>query len=204
MSWTGTMFEYMMPSLWMRTFPNTLLSNTLAACVRVQQVFARSVGIPWGISESGNAQRDDAGHYQYHAFGIPQIAASWEAKAGPVVSPYSTFLALEVDTDETLRNLRRMASAGWLGAYGFYEAVDYSTGVRNGEDCARMDGPSPGNVAAGPPELPERRRHAAMVPFQHPGAIGGIALARNPPQQIPSQSHAQRLCLRASPRAHTA
>ncbi len=133
MSWTGTMFEYMMPSLWMRTFPNTLLSNTLAASVRVQQVFARGVGIPWGISESGNAKRDDAGHYDYHAFGIPQIAASWEAKAGPVVSPYSTFLALEVDTDETLRNLRRMDSAGWLGAYGFYEAVDYSTGVRNGE-----------------------------------------------------------------------
>jgi len=133
MSWTGTMFEYMMPTLWMRNLPNTLLSSTQAACVRVQQEFARTVGIPWGISESGTAKRDDSGHYAYQAFGIPQIAASWEATAGPVVSPYSTFLALEVDTVETLHNLRRMASAGWQGAYGFYEAVDYSTSVPNGE-----------------------------------------------------------------------
>ncbi|HUY94277.1 MAG TPA: glucoamylase family protein [Terracidiphilus sp.] len=132
-SWTGTMFEYLMPSLWMRTFPNTLLSGTLAASVRVQQEFARKVGIHWGISESGHAKRDDGGHYQYRAFGIPQIAASWDATAGPVVSPYSTFLALEVDTVETIRNLRRMSSAGWVGPYGFYEAVDYSTGMPNGE-----------------------------------------------------------------------
>jgi hypothetical protein len=133
MSWTGTMFEYMMPSLWMRTYPNTLLSNTLVACAQVQQEFARSIGIPWGISESGAAKRDDAGHYHYQAFGIPQIALFWDATAGPVVSPYSTFLALAVDVEEPLRNLRRMASIGWMGAYGFYEAADYTTGVQNGE-----------------------------------------------------------------------
>ena len=133
MSWTGTMFEYMMPALWMRTFPNTLLSHTLAACVHVQQELARAAGLPWGISESGGARRDDAGHYHYHAYGIPQVAVFAEATAGPVVSPYSTFLALEVDTIETLRNLRRMVSAGWLGPYGFYESVDYTTGVQNGE-----------------------------------------------------------------------
>jgi hypothetical protein len=133
MSWTGTMFEYLMPSLWMRRHPNTLLSDTVTGAVRVQQAFARSLGLPWGISESGSSRKDDAGHYSYHAYGVPHLALSFEATAGPVVSPYSTFLALGVDLDESIRNLRRMASSGWVGAFGFYESVDYSTGIHNGE-----------------------------------------------------------------------
>ncbi|UWZ83649.1 glucoamylase family protein [Occallatibacter riparius] len=133
MSWTGTMFEYLMPALWMRRYPNTLLSDTVTGAVRVQQAFARSLGLPWGISESGSSRKDDAGHYSYHAYGVPHLALSFEATAGPVVSPYSTFLALGVDLEESIRNLRRMASAGWVGAFGFYESVDYSTGIHNGE-----------------------------------------------------------------------
>jgi hypothetical protein len=133
MSWTGTMFEYLMPSLWMRRYRGTLLSETLSGAVRAQQSFARSLGLPWGISESGSARKDDAGHYSYHAYGVPHLALSFDATAGPVVAPYSTFLALDVDLDESLRNLRRMASSGWVGAFGFYESVDYSTGVHNGE-----------------------------------------------------------------------
>jgi hypothetical protein len=127
LSWTGTMFEYLMPALWMRSYPDTLISRTQAACVYVQRAFARSLNIPWGISESGNAGKDDAGHYHYHAYGVPQIALWCEAEAGPIVSPYSSFLALTVDSIEALRNIRRMASAGWIGACGFYEAADYST-----------------------------------------------------------------------------
>ena len=127
LSWTGTMFEYLMPALWMRSFPDTLISRTQAACVYVQRAFARSLNIPWGISESGNAGKDDAGHYHYHAYGVPTIALWCEAEAGPIVSPYSSFLALNVDSIEALRNIRRMASAGWIGACGFYEAADYST-----------------------------------------------------------------------------
>jgi cyclic beta-1,2-glucan synthetase len=133
MSWTGTMFEYLMPSLWMRSYPNTLLSDTLNACVRVQQAFARSMGIPWGISESGSARKDEAGHYQYFAHGVPQIALSQAATAGPVVSPYSTFLALGVDQIEAIRNLRQLDSAGWVGAYGFYEAADYTTSAQRND-----------------------------------------------------------------------
>ncbi len=133
MSWTGTMFEYLMPALWMRSYPNTLVSDTLSGAVGVQQSFARSLGIPWGISESGSARKDDAGHYGYHAYGIPHLALSFEADAGPVVSPYATFLALQIDAGESIRNLRRMASAGWVGPFGFYESVDYSTGAHNGE-----------------------------------------------------------------------
>jgi hypothetical protein len=126
LSWTGTMFEYLMPALWMRSFPDTLIAHTLNSCVQVQQAFARAHNIPWGISESGFALKDEAGHYQYQAFGIPQTALKFDATAGPTVSPYSTFLALVVEPLEALRNLHRMADAGWVGAYGFYEAADYS------------------------------------------------------------------------------
>jgi hypothetical protein len=126
LSWTGTMFEYLMPSLWMRSYPDTLISRSLAACVWVQRAFARDHNIPWGISESGAGRKDDAGHYHYQAYGVPQIALSIEATAGPVVAPYSTFLALGVDSFAALRNLRFMDSSGWVGAYGFYESADYS------------------------------------------------------------------------------
>jgi cyclic beta-1,2-glucan synthetase len=130
LSWTGTMFEYLMPALWMRSFPNTLISRTLVACVNVQRDFARKLGIPWGISESGSARKDDAGHYHYQAYGIPQIALWFEADAGPVVSPYSTFLALGVDCREALYNLRRMESSSWVGAYGFYESADFINSLK--------------------------------------------------------------------------
>jgi hypothetical protein len=120
------MFEYLMPALWMRSYPRTLIAQTQDACVHVQRAFAQEGNFPWGISESGYSQRDCAGHYLYHAFGVPRIAISDEIKAGPVISPYSTFLALGVDAPEALRNLRRMANAGWTGAYGFYEAADYT------------------------------------------------------------------------------
>jgi cyclic beta-1,2-glucan synthetase len=129
-SWTGTMFEYMMPNIWMRSYPDTLVSRTLSGVVAIQRAFGKEHGIPWGISESGWAGMDDHGHYHYQAFGIPQIALKWDAVAGPVVSPYSTCLALGVEPVEALRNLKRMAKMGWTGAYGFYEAADYQESTK--------------------------------------------------------------------------
>ncbi len=126
LSWTGTMFEYLMPALWMRSYPHTLIAKTLTACVAVQREFGEANRIPWGISESGAAKRNEQGDYRYEAYGVPQIAIKADATAGPVVSPYSTFLALGVDSVAALKNLRRMASAGFVGAFGFYEAIDYS------------------------------------------------------------------------------
>ncbi|RRA48924.1 glycosyl transferase [Acidipila sp. EB88] len=128
LSWTGTMFEYLMPSLWMRSYPDTLMARTLSGVVAVQRAYGRKLGTPWGISESGYAETDDGGHYHYKAFGIPQIALKWDATAGPVVAPYASFLALGIDRDEALRNLHAMAKSGWVGAYGLYEAVDYVQG----------------------------------------------------------------------------
>jgi hypothetical protein len=129
-SWTGTAFEYLMPGLWMRSYRGTLSAQTESACVQVQRAYGRSLGIPWGISESGSALINDSGDYSYHAYGLPSIALSPEATAGPVISPYSTFLALGSDRREALRNLIRMRAAGWVGAYGFYEAADYTASRR--------------------------------------------------------------------------
>jgi cyclic beta-1,2-glucan synthetase len=124
LSWTGTMFEYMMPSLWMRTFPNTLISRTLESAVLIQRDHVRN--IPWGISESGFAKMDPLGRYGYQAWGIPKLALKYGAEDGPVISPYSTFLALSVLRKEAVANLRRMAAMNWMGPYGFYEAADYT------------------------------------------------------------------------------
>lgn len=130
LSWTGTMFEYLMPALWMRTFPNTLLERSRSAAVRAQQAYTAVTRIPWGISESAYFETDEAGNYQYYAFGIPQLALRQGAMEGLVISPYSTFLALHVDASSALRNLRKMASRGWFGSYGFYEAVDFTPSRR--------------------------------------------------------------------------
>ena len=130
LSWSGTMFEYLMPALWMRNYPGTLIDRTQDAVVHVQEKFAAASGIPWGISESASARKNDRGHYHYFAYGIPRIALWIEAAAGPVIAPYATFLALAVNPRLALENLRRMDSAGWVGPYGFYEAADYSASTR--------------------------------------------------------------------------
>ena len=130
-SWTGTMFEYLLPGLWMRSYRDTFSGRVELDCVHIQREFTDSMGIPWGISESGSARRNDSGDYSYYAYGIPKIALSPNATPGPVISPYSTFLALGTDTRHAINNLRRMDVAGWVGAFGFYEAADYTDSQRD-------------------------------------------------------------------------
>jgi hypothetical protein len=126
LSWTGTMFEYLMPGIWMRSYSNTLLDRTRLAVVRSQQAYALSRGVPWGISESAYSKLDEAGNYQYQAFGLPRLSMMRRDSNPLVISPYSTFLSLDVDRPAALRNLRRMEALGWFGSYGFYEAADYT------------------------------------------------------------------------------
>ena len=126
LSRTGTMFEYMMPALWMRTFPDTLITRSLESVAQIQRRYVRE--IPWGISESGWAKVDNIGRYGYQAWGVPSLALKYGAEDGPVISPYSTFLVLPFLRDEALANLRKMVQMGWVGAYGFYEAADYTEG----------------------------------------------------------------------------
>lgn len=126
LSWTGTMFEYLMPALWMRHYRDTLIARSLESAIRIQQEHVKNM--PWGISESGMATRDAEGRYQYQAWGIPSLALKYGAEDGPVISPYSTFLTLPFARQDAITNLRRMAHMGWVGSYGFYEAVDYRQG----------------------------------------------------------------------------
>lgn len=126
LSWTGTMFEYLMPNLWMRIYPNTQLERAAIAAVRTQQSYAEDKGIPWGISESACFKVDEKGDYEYHAFGVPQLAIHKVDVDGPVVSPYSSFLALPIDSVGALHNLRRLQRKHAVGGYGFYEALDFN------------------------------------------------------------------------------
>jgi cyclic beta-1,2-glucan synthetase len=123
-SWTGTMFEYLMPLLWMRHHPGTIVERSAAAAVRIQRDFAARKGVPWGISESGSFA-GNGWDYGYAAFGIPDLAMRRTGSDPLVVSPYSTFLALAVDPAAAVENLRRERELGWWGRYGFYEAVDF-------------------------------------------------------------------------------
>jgi hypothetical protein len=126
LSWTGTLFEYLMPSLWMRSFPNTLLERSGAGAVRAQQAYGVRKGVPWGISESAYFKLDESGNYQYYAFGLAHLALQKPEINRLVISPYSTFLALEADPAGAVQNLRRMSALGWFGDYGFYEAADFT------------------------------------------------------------------------------
>ena len=126
LSWTGTMFEYLMPTIWMRTYPNTLLERSGSAVVRAQQTYTAAKRIPWGISESAHSETDAVGNFQYYAFGLPHLSLRSNELNKLVISPYSTFLALHVDAPASVRNLRKMAGDGWFGPYGFYESSDYS------------------------------------------------------------------------------
>jgi len=130
LSWTGTMFEYLMPALWMRIYPNTLWARAAAAAVRAQQEYVAGHRIPWGISESAGLKTDDQGNYEYFAFGVPTLAVQQQEEEAPVISPYSTFLALHIDPTGALSNLRKMFRKGWVGTYGFYESIDFRPSQR--------------------------------------------------------------------------
>jgi cyclic beta-1,2-glucan synthetase len=126
LSWTGTMFEYLMPALWMRLYPNTLLERAAEAAVLAQRAYAAEKRVPWGISESASSKRDAAGNFNYFAFGVPELAIFKPEQDGPVISPYSTFLALNIDSVSALKNLRHMQRKNWFTSYGFYESLDFS------------------------------------------------------------------------------
>lgn len=124
LSWTGTMFEYLMPAIWMRHHRGTLMHNSVRAVVKAQKEHARRKGVPWGVSESAYLPPD--GNDGYAPFGIPELALKRLDSDALVVSPYSVFLASAVDPAGVLENLKQMEKYGWTGRYGFYEAVDYT------------------------------------------------------------------------------
>src|SRR6185503_16119184 len=125
-SWSGSMFEYLMPGLVMRTFRGTLLDDTCSGAVRRQMAWAGRFGVPWGVSESAYNLRDRNFTYQYRAFGVPDLALKRGLARDLVVAPYATALAMMVNAHDALANLRTLERNGALGPYGFRDALDYS------------------------------------------------------------------------------
>ncbi len=125
-SWSGTMFEYLMPNLVLKEYEGSVYAQTSRAAVLQHMKYAKEAEIPWGISESQYYRFDLNTNYQYKAFGVPKIRLQPVRKNSMVVAPYATMLALDIAEEECMRNLRRMKELGAYGDYGFYESIDFN------------------------------------------------------------------------------
>ncbi len=143
LSWGGSMFEYLMPPLLMRTYDDTLLEQSCRAAVKAQIAYARRHSTPWGISESGYYRFDAHQNYQYRGFGVPGLGFKRGLSDDLVIAPYASLLALSVDSQAVMRNIQRLIDLGMLGRYGLYEAIDYtrdrlSSGQKHAIVCSYM------------------------------------------------------------------
>ncbi len=137
LSWSGSMFEYLMPHLVMPSYAHTLLDQTARAAVARQIEYGHQRGLPWGISESGYNSVDVHLNYQYRAFGVPGLGLKRGLAEDLVVAPYASVLALLVAPQAACLNLQRLAAAGAEGRFGFHEAIDYTPArQRRGESHA--------------------------------------------------------------------
>jgi len=126
LSWSGTMFEYLMPLLFMRTFANSLLDHSCREAVRQQIAYGHEKNVPWGISECAYGALDANQIYQYRAFGVPNLALKPDLKDDLVVAPYATVLALLIDPAAAVGNLKRLRQLGFDGPMGPYESIDFN------------------------------------------------------------------------------
>ncbi|WAG69542.1 cyclic beta 1-2 glucan synthetase [Clostridium sp. CF011] len=125
-SWSGTMFEYMMPLLIMKNYPETMLDETYKAVIGAQKKYCNERGVPFGISESAFYNFDINSNYQYKAFGVAGVGLKSGLEDELVIAPYATVMALQTDFRGSYDNLKSLALEGLEGTYGFYEAVDYT------------------------------------------------------------------------------
>ena len=136
-SWSGSMFEYLMPSLVMRAPSGSLLEQTSRLVVQRQEAYGRSLGLPWGISESAYNARDIELTYQYSNFGVPGLGLKRGLSENVVVAPYATGLATMVDPRAAVLNFEQLAALGARGRFGFYEALDFTRSrLPDGQDVA--------------------------------------------------------------------
>ncbi|MEJ7592261.1 MAG: glucoamylase family protein [Planctomycetaceae bacterium] len=195
LSWSGSMFEYLMPMLVMPTYEGTLLDQTCRAVVRRQINYGRQRGVPWGISESGYNMVDRGLNYQYRAFGVPGLGLKRGLAEDLVIAPYATSLALMVAPEAACINLERLAHDGRSGAYGFYEAVDYTpsrlppgaNSVTVRQVMAHHAGMSLLSLAYVLLDRPMQRRFAADPAFR---AIDLLLHERVPKATVPVFPHA--------------
>ncbi|WP_158856043.1 GH36-type glycosyl hydrolase domain-containing protein [Lunatibacter salilacus] len=126
LSWSGSMFEYLMPLLVMPSYKNTLLNQSAKATVKLQAEYGRKRGVPWGISESGYNAVDASLNYQYKAFGVPGLGLKRGLEEELVIAPYASMMALMVSLGKSCENLQVLSANGFEGELGFYEAIDYT------------------------------------------------------------------------------
>ncbi|MFL6591898.1 MAG: glucoamylase family protein, partial [Luteimonas sp.] len=154
LSWSGSMFEYLMPQLVMPSFEGSLLDETAKASVERQVEYGRQRGVPWGISECGYNTVDARMNYQYRAFGVPGLGLQRGLAQDLVIAPYASMLALMVAPEEACANLQRLTDAGFAGRFGLFEAIDYT-----------------------PARLPPGQRHALIRSFMaHHQGMGLLSL----------------------------
>ena len=165
LSWSATLFEYLMPLLVMRSHPNTLLDESCRLVVKRQIDYAHSLGVPWGISESAYNLVDRHGTYQYKAFGVPGLGLKRGLGEEVVVAPYASALAVAIDPAASTANLRRLADGGLEGTYGFLDAIDYT---HRGPDAL-----APGEAAAGVVVATYMAHHEGMTLVALANALGG-------------------------------
>jgi cyclic beta-1,2-glucan synthetase len=135
-SWSGSMFEYLMPDLVLRAPGGSLLAQTSRLVVRRQIEYGEELNLPWGVSESAYNARDLELTYQYSNFGVPGLGLKRGLSENKVVAPYATGLAAMVDCEAALTNYRALAAIGARGRYGFYEAVDFTASrLPEGQKC---------------------------------------------------------------------
>jgi len=127
LSWSATMFEYLMPLLVLRSYEGTLLDHTMKAVAGYQIEYGRKKRVPWGISESGYYRFDENQNYQYRAFGVPGLGFKRGLGDDLVITPYASLLALPLQPQAVIDNLRDLRSIHMLGIYGLYEAVDFTS-----------------------------------------------------------------------------
>ncbi len=125
-SWGGTMFEYVMPRLLLRSLPGTVLAEAAQTAVARQIEYGASLGYPWGVSESSFSEQNPDGDYHYQAFGVPGLGLKQGLELDHVVAPYATAIAAMIAPREAVENFRLLAREGALGPFGFYEAIDYT------------------------------------------------------------------------------
>ncbi len=126
LSWGGTMFEYLMPALMMRSYEGTLLQQSCLAAVDAQIAYGKQKKVPWGISESGYYAFDASQNYQYRSFGLPELGFKRDLDQDLVVAPYASLLALSLRPRKVTENIERLIKLQTLGTYGLYESVDFS------------------------------------------------------------------------------
>ena len=127
LSWSGTMFEYLMPSLFLRSYPGTLLAESVNGAVIHQIAYGNAKGVPWGISESGFYRFDGNQNYQYRAFGVPGLGFKRGLGDDLVIAPYASLMAVAYDPHAVVRNLIELIKYKMIGLYGAYELIDFTT-----------------------------------------------------------------------------